>query len=74
MLDEERDAALLARDADEYVSLALRLVRDLDFYASRSTEARKVALRVTQTADMVAEVEQAIDKARAHLRNVLEAS
>ena len=63
-LDEERDAAVLAKDVDEYVAIALRLAREADFYAARSAEARQVAIRVTHTGDMIAEVEQAIAKAR----------
>jgi ubiquinone/menaquinone biosynthesis C-methylase UbiE len=74
LMDDERDSALVAKDHDEYVAIALRLVREGDFYALRSIEARSVSLRVTQTVDMVSEVEQAIERARRHFAESSEPS
>ena len=64
LMSEERDSELIARDVDECVALALRLIREKSFYESRSVSAREIAQRVTHTADMVSEVESALEKAR----------
>jgi predicted O-linked N-acetylglucosamine transferase (SPINDLY family) len=68
LLQDERDPLLLARDSEEFVSIALRLARDAAFYAERSAEATRLARRIVETQVMVDDVEAAIARAIEHHR------
>lgn len=68
LLRDERDPALLARDLDEFVAIALRLVRDPAFYAERSAEAIRLTQRIVDTTVMVDDVEEGIARAAAQRR------
>jgi len=63
LLRDERDPQLLARDATEYVAVALRLVRDRVFYQARAAEALCQTQHIVETDAMVEDVEAAIAKA-----------
>lgn len=63
LLREERIPSLLAGDAEEYLSIATRLVLDDDFYAECAQATKLLSARHVDPGEMIIDVEHGISRA-----------